>query len=77
MKLQDLRNRAEKIKNEIALKEGEKNAIIKTLMDKFGFKTVDEAYDHFDFLKSECEQSKQLKESLTKEIDDSLSGYGY
>ena len=77
MNLQEIKDKMAKIKSDISRKEGEKSAVINDLKKEFSVKTVDEAYDLYDSLKTELEKDQIEKEKLTVSVEKQLVSYGY
>jgi flagellar biosynthesis chaperone FliJ len=77
MELSEIRAKMERVKRDIAKKEGELSATIEDLKREMNVKTVDEAYDQFDALEKEIAEKKTEKETLTKTVEEALLSYGY
>lgn len=77
MELSELRDKMERVKRDIAKKEGELSSTIEDLKREMGVQNVDEAYDQFDALEKEITAKKTEKDSLTKTVEEALLSYGY
>lgn len=77
MTLQEIRNKLEKIKRDLAQKEGERTAILNNLKKEFKVDTLDSAYDLFDSLKEQIKSKKEEKEKLFASVEKRLEEYGY
>jgi len=77
MTLQEARNKLDRIKNEIAKKEGEYASVMSDLQKDFNVKTIDEAYDKYDTTKDEISAKKKEKDELIKEVEKQITSYGF
>jgi len=57
MTLQDIRDKMDRIKSDISRKEGERTGVLEALKKDFAINTLDEAYDMFDNLKKQVEET--------------------
>jgi len=77
MTLQEIRNKLEKIKRDLAQKEGERTAILNNLKKEFKIETLDAAYDLFDSLKEQIKSKKEEKDKLFTSVTKRIEEYGY
>jgi|ADurb_Ile_03_Slu_FD_contig_21_1199664_length_641_multi_4_in_0_out_0_2 hypothetical protein len=77
MTLQEIRNKLEKIKRDLAQKEGERTAILNNLKKEFKIETLDAAYDLFDSLKEQIKSKKEEKDELFASVTKRIDEYGY
>lgn len=77
MTLQEIRNKLEKIKRDLAQKEGERTAILNNLKKEFKIETLDAAYDLFDSLKEQIKSKKEEKDELFASVKRRIDEYGY
>lgn len=75
--LQDLKEKMDLIKSDIAKEEGKRSAALGELEREFGIKSLASAYKELDKLQAEIDLKKEERESLTKDIQEKLAKYGY
>jgi len=73
--LSDLKRKIERVKSDIAAKEGEKKAIFSQLKREFGVEDLDDAYGKLDKLTKEIESKEERKEKLLQEAREALARY--
>lgn len=75
--LQDLKTEIDKIKSDLAKKEGERSAVATELERDFGMQDLDAAYKELDKLEEEIASKKKTRNTLEQEIGEKLAKYGY
>lgn len=73
--LSDLKSEIERLKRDVAVKEGERNSILERIKKDFGVKTLDEAYAKLKELGNDIEIKKELREELLAEAQEKLKSY--
>ena len=73
--LADLKTEIERLKRDVAVKEGERNSILERIKKDFSVKTLDEAYAKLKELGSDIEIKKERREELLKDAQEKLKAY--
>lgn len=77
LNLQQLTDKMDRIKQDVAKKQGERDAVWEDLSKEFKAKDLDAAYEELDELKSKIEILQEKKQELMTSVQGRLSSYGY
>jgi hypothetical protein len=73
--LADAKRDIERLKREMAVKEGERNSILDRIKKDFSIKTLDAAYEKLRELGIDIEVKQERREELVKLAQEKLAGY--
>lgn len=73
--LTDLKQKLERLKRDVAMKEGERNSILERIKKDFNVKDLDAAYAMLEELGKDIEEKKTRREDLLKIAQEKLDAY--
>jgi hypothetical protein len=73
--LADLKAEIERLKRDVAVKEGERNSILQRIKKDFDVSDLDSAYTKLKELGNDIEIKKERRDELLKEAQDKLKSY--
>lgn len=73
--LSNLKGKMEEVKKEIGQKEGILQAAFGRIKERFGIKTIDEAYEKLNRMKGEREVKVEQRDELLKMAQEKLATY--
>lgn len=77
MTLKEIKDNLQRLREDIAKKEGEKAAELKSLEKEFKAKGLDDLYDLLKKLNVECDDLSLRRAELIEEADQLLKEFGY